>query len=258
MGFEVGTSRGVRSVGTTGSSIGFRALLTRYPQQHVVLAGLCNADNARPYVMFAPVAEAMLAEALLPKASVAQNPAGARTATIESGAERHAGVFENPERNQVTWIIARNGKLFGDGRDGRFPLQQIEPGRYALPWGSTMAFTTNDADHFVRTDGATKLRFERRPVVTLQRDQLTEYAGVYFSDELRAAYEVVATDTALTFRALVGDLFTLAPSFRDAFETRSDGYLINVKFQRDSRSRISGFALNFALTNGIRFVRQAK
>jgi CubicO group peptidase (beta-lactamase class C family) len=46
LGLQVGRYKGVREVGHSGSTAGYRAHLARYPDQHVSVAVLCNASSA--------------------------------------------------------------------------------------------------------------------------------------------------------------------------------------------------------------------
>ena len=62
LGLFVGTYRGVREVNHSGSTAGYRAFLTRYPDQHVSVAVLCNASSANPTQYAHAVADVYLGD----------------------------------------------------------------------------------------------------------------------------------------------------------------------------------------------------
>ena len=263
LGLDLGSYRGARTLGHPGSDIGFKADLVRFPDLRASIAVLCNAWTARPAAPALQIADAFLSTSLLPEPSASSSrPAETRPVVAAPDLRRYAGVFENSEANEVMWIRARNEQLFvalasaAGPRAARFPLRIVGEGQFSPPSGEVLSFTIGDTNHFVRTSGTTKTAFERRAEVALRRDQLSEYTGEYYSNELRTLYSVTARDSTLQFRPLSGVSFALAPSFRDAFDGRVDPTNINVKFQRDPRRRIVGFTLSTLRARQIRFTKR--
>src|SRR5687767_5115081 len=70
-GLYVRPYRGVREVAHSGSTAGYQAYLTRFPDQHVSVAVLCNAADAAPTQYARAVAELYLGTALEPPAPAA-------------------------------------------------------------------------------------------------------------------------------------------------------------------------------------------
>jgi CubicO group peptidase (beta-lactamase class C family) len=64
LGLQVGTYKGVREVGHSGSTAGYRAHLARYPDQHVSVAVLCNASSAGATQFAHAVADVYLGSAI--------------------------------------------------------------------------------------------------------------------------------------------------------------------------------------------------
>ncbi|MDM4767747.1 serine hydrolase domain-containing protein [Pelomonas sp. SE-A7] len=65
MGLVVGRYRGLREIGHSGSTAGYRAHLLRLPEQGVSVAVLCNAGDAAPTALAHQVAELLLPDASL-------------------------------------------------------------------------------------------------------------------------------------------------------------------------------------------------
>jgi len=82
LGLYVRAYRGVREVSHSGSTAGYRAFLTRYPDQHVSVAVLCNAATANPTQYAHQVAALYLASAFTaPDAAAAGGGRGGRGAS---------------------------------------------------------------------------------------------------------------------------------------------------------------------------------
>jgi CubicO group peptidase (beta-lactamase class C family) len=62
-GVEVGTYRGLDLVEHTGSTGGYRAVLTRFPKQKTTIAALCNVSDAAPATLAHRVADHLLRDA---------------------------------------------------------------------------------------------------------------------------------------------------------------------------------------------------
>jgi CubicO group peptidase (beta-lactamase class C family) len=88
---------------------------------------------------------------------------------------------------------------------------------------------------------------------TLTAEQLTEYTGIYFSDELDATYRVVIEDGKLFIKARNAQRSSLVPLKKDEF--RQFGSTFN--FTRNAQGRLSGLVLNGGRSKGIQFVKQA-
>jgi hypothetical protein len=88
--------------------------------------------------------------------------------------------------------------------------------------------------------------------------QLSEYAGTYYSDEFNADYKISLKGN--NFSLQIGENFEapLAAAYADFFTTA--GGQINLSFTRDDKGKIAGFVFNSALderdVKGITFKRQ--
>ena len=71
-GIELGEYRGLRTVGHSGSSWGFRSQLVRFVESGLSIAIVCNADFARPGDLARQVADHYLADQLGPESSDAE------------------------------------------------------------------------------------------------------------------------------------------------------------------------------------------
>ncbi len=80
-GLRIGTYRGVDLVEHSGSTGGYRAVLTRFPKQHTSIAVLCNVSSAAPTTLAHRVADYLLRDSFtapVPTANATNAVAGVR------------------------------------------------------------------------------------------------------------------------------------------------------------------------------------
>lgn len=85
-GLQIGTYRGVDLVEHTGSTGGYRAVLTRFPKQHTTIAVLCNVSNAAPVTLAHRVADHLLRDSFtapIPAPTAANAAAGEERSSDE-------------------------------------------------------------------------------------------------------------------------------------------------------------------------------
>jgi len=79
-GLQIGTYRGLDLVEHSGSTGGYRSVLTRFPKQHTSIAVLCNVSSAAPVTLAHRVADHLLSDSFtapVPTANATNAAAGA-------------------------------------------------------------------------------------------------------------------------------------------------------------------------------------
>jgi len=89
--------------------------------------------------------------------------------------------------------------------------------------------------------------------VTLTAERLTEYTGVYYSEELDATYRIDVEEGNLFLKARNAPRAILSSNTRDEFRRMGS----TLKFVRNDQRQITGFVLNGGRSTGIQFVRKA-
>ncbi|MGH9766996.1 MAG: serine hydrolase domain-containing protein [Blastocatellia bacterium] len=92
-----------------------------------------------------------------------------------------------------------------------------------------------------------------RPSLTLTAEQLSEYTGAYYSEELDATYRIVIEDGALFIKARNAPRASLVAQTKDEFWRLG----VTFSFVRNDQRQITGFALSGGRSKGIQFVRKA-
>jgi CubicO group peptidase (beta-lactamase class C family) len=257
-GLMVDRWRGVRRVQHGGALAGYRAQITRFPDQHLSVIVLCNYAQANPGTFANRVAEVYLANTLAPAR------AGASTAAAAFGnpalASRAAGVYRSTRAGNPVRLVPRADSLILDLGFGRMPLRADGEA------GAT--FRLGDETGVVRfegTAGAPVARlvieglglrpetYERAEPPATTAAALAPLAGRYYSPELDRTWIVAVRDTTITIENGRGPV-AARPVFRDGFQAQGSV----VAFERDRRGRPVAFRVTPGRSWRIRFERMAE
>ncbi len=244
LGLENAEYDGVREVGHSGSTAGYRTFLARYPDQHVSVAVWCSNASVNPTSLAHQVADLVLTK---PPRTTQAGAAVVHLSPAELG--KWAGVYRDPHTDQVFALRAADTALVATGTA---PLLPLSPDRFRSGT-SNVAFTANGAHRsfiLARASGDTSRFEEVSPAAASIR--ISEYTGRYTSDELDVALEIVGRDGALFLRRRPNDEMKLRPTYVDAFQAPGVGSL---RFRRDARGAIDGFSIYAGRVLDVRFTR---
>ena len=130
----------------SGSTAGYRAFLTRYPDQHVSVAVLCNAGNANPTQYAHDVAEAYLGRALAPAPAAPAGGRGGAPAAVPfhpdaADLRAYAGRYTSDEAETVFTIAVAGTDLVLTRRpDTVLRMRPVEKDVFAVPTLGTITF----------------------------------------------------------------------------------------------------------------------
>jgi CubicO group peptidase (beta-lactamase class C family) len=120
-GLQVGKYRGLRVVEHSGSLGGYRAHLSRYPDEHFSVASLCNLGSITPATLVQQVADIVLADRLKEPKPDGRKPAGTppgrggQTAAPPEAAPaslaQAAGLYASDEIGATFTVTTKEGQL---------------------------------------------------------------------------------------------------------------------------------------------------
>lgn len=211
LGLFVGTHKGLREVYHSGSTAGYSAFLTRFPDQRVSVAVLCNAAGAQATQYAHAVADVYLGD----RVKAVTLPAALTPAQIDAT----AGLY----RSTLTGLALTVGREQDTlrGRTWRFD-------------GRGGATATDEY--------GTAERYERVPPARYTDAQIAEFAGTYTSDEAEAVLTAVVENHALVLKRRPGVTIKLTPTYADAFTASqivAVSQLGTVIFRRDASGQPS-------------------
>ncbi|HEY7288844.1 MAG TPA: serine hydrolase domain-containing protein [Vicinamibacterales bacterium] len=229
-GLYVGAHAGLREVSHSGSTAGYSAFLTRYPDERVSVAVLCNVATDATKIAH-DVSDVYLAGRLKPSAP----PKAARTLS-NADAEKIAGLYRNRLTGVPLTITFENGAL----RAGRFgDLIPSAGARFTTTGEQTWNFgakgTLDVIDGFGTLDS-----YERVAAWTPVAHDLERYVGSYISDDAEAELSAKVEDGHLVLKRRPDATLALTPQYLDAFRTPSLGLVI---FRRAASGAITGLSV---------------
>lgn len=245
-----------------GGAAGYRSLLSRYPEQGLSIAILCNAgESADNRTAFAGRIFDLFASptGTRPAAPSARAGAGADGTAVEGlDVNSKAGLFFNERTGEPLRLIARNGRLAVVGGG---PLVAVTRNRFRNPRGS-LAFMSQDEfelnflsqDRFeLKSMEGNTTRYRRARPYAPTVAELTAFAGRYESDELRAVFQMAPGTDGLMVRLNDSPSRSseLAPVDRDTFQRG----MMTVRFLRDEAGKVVALDFSNPVLRKVNFTR---
>lgn len=247
MGLTIGEYRSSREVAHSGATAGYRTYLARYTGARVSIALLCNVGNADPTRLARRVADLLVEDddhQVEPPNPNALSP------------DKLIGLYRSVATGEVLALTDREGKLFA-GFKGETDLGR--PLRDGYRVGTTVyAFSLDSRTGIVtmtrRVGKQPAAMFRRVSEFKPKALRLKEFAGSYFSDELRTGHSISIRDGKLRIRVAPQPEMELIPLDEDAFRTAEGSWQLT--FTRDRNGRIDGYTVFTGRIRHLRFDRK--
>jgi hypothetical protein len=245
LGVWVGEYRGMREVRHSGSTAGYRAYLTLFPDKGTAVAVLCNAGDASAQALTYKVADVVLGNSLA-------LPAATTGGYVLSAADTSAlvGLYRNTATGAPVRVVKEEAGL----RIERGARLTAESGtRLLTPAGQRWVFdgrgqvTVTDA--FGRIDTLARVR-----AWAPAADDMRAFEGTYASPDAETELVGRVESGALVLRQRPDRVVRLTPVYEGAFS----GSLGTVIFHRDGAGHVTGFSVSQDRVWDLRFQRQTQ
>ena len=231
IGLFVGTHQGLREVFHSGSTAGYSAFLTRFPDQHVSVAVLCNVAGANATQYAHAVADLYLGDRLKPVAAPT-----AQFMALGADLDDMAGLYRNTRTGvPVTLVHDKNGVRVERG----LLLIAMSPSQFITANGQKAEFDSRGAMRVTDEYGTVDDFVPVQPAKPTG-EQLASLAGTYASDEAEATMTAVVENGGLVLKRRPDTVIKLTPLYADAFNAPALGTII---FRRDSAGRATEFSV---------------
>jgi CubicO group peptidase (beta-lactamase class C family) len=261
-GLMVSEHKGLKAIHHGGSWAGYRAELIRFPEQRLSVVCLANLGSMNPSRLARQVADIYLKDSIKTPAAAATPPGKTPAVSVtltEKELKELGGSYRDPKSGLVIKVAPAADRLAIDyGGRLKFRATPISRTRFQ----SVDAPVEIKLDFEVKQDSKKLLLYiEAQDPITLDSfaaaaltpEQLNQYAGDYYSEELDVTYTFTASAEGIAVRiGGRGDATKLEPSINDVFTSQGGEYV----FRRGSNSRVEGFSLNAGRVTGIKFVRK--
>jgi CubicO group peptidase (beta-lactamase class C family) len=251
LGLMIGTYKGVREVGHSGSTAGYRAHLVDYPDQKVSVGVLCNVSSGAATQAAHEVADLYLGEALA-KAVRAADPAdGSATRYVlkRDEIENVTGLYRNTETGEPMRIVL-NGDILRI--EGGAALRAESGSRFIASNGRGIELETGGRLQLIDAFGSVE-PYERVEAAALKPRPLGEYAGAYVSDEAEVSVMASVENDTLVLKRRPDSTIRLTPVYADGFR----GSIGFVRFHRDAGGQVTGLSVSQARVWDLRFNKRA-
>jgi len=261
--------KGLPVIKHSGNMTGYRAQIVSFPEQKFTVIALCNNTAIFPSVIVEKFADIYLDGQLKPDVASQKKAAESLPEVIalsEKDAVRYAGFYASPETGVVFKLSLKDGKLINSGLlRNETPVMPISENRFLMVAGADkyeliLVFNKSSAISEIKliTNGGKPDVFVPVKPPFDSPQQLSEYAGTYYSDEFNADYKISLKGNNFSLQIGENSEAPLTAAYADFFTTA--GGQINLSFTRDDKGKIAGFVFNSALderdVKGITFKRQ--
>ena len=244
LGQVVDSYRGVPEADHSGAFAAYRSYVSRYPDQQVSIAVLCNSAAANPTSYGKALAQLLLGNALQAPTS---SPASGGRGFSDAEMSRFSGLYRRSPQPGFVRIVRDGTSLLFNGVAPLAPTSATRLTR--VDTGDTMDFDGGRA-RYVDEFGTVDV-YERVEPVTPSPDELRSYADEYYSDEIDATWKIVLEGNQLVIdrrpRRLV-----LTPVYADTFSTPTG----IVQFERTRDGRVTGLRFSQERVWNLRFTRR--
>ena len=260
--------KGLPVIKHSGNMAGFRAQLVTFPDQRFSAIALCNNSAMFPSAIAEKLADIYLEGQLKPDMPSQEKVAESvpqTTALPEKDALRYAGVYASKESGAAFKLNLKDGKLINSGLlRNETPVMTIAENRFLIIAGTdkyelTPIFKSGTISEIklIKNGGKPDVFVPVKPPFDAPQ-QLSEYAGTYYSDELDADYKLTLQDNNLVLQ--IGENFENRLTAASADYFTIQGGVVNLTFTRDEQGKIAGFVFNSAAdgrdVKGIAFKRR--
>lgn len=264
-GLGVGEYKGLRIVSHGGAFVGFRAEMIRFPEQRFSVICLANLSTFNPSLMAKKVADIYLEDRFEEKREDEQ-PVAEKVENIrltESELKAKTGSYYDRQRD-VLWTIAfKKGHLEVQAPFTRFNISPVTPTHFVgekLPFSLEIEFEKNEETQTYAVhawiDGKKQGIYESIDMTEPTAEELKEYTGKYYSEELDVVYFLELKKGALHLQHQNPyknyPKAALKSTFKDRF--RVERWKLN--FFRNENRGIAGFTVNAGRVKNIRFEKQ--
>jgi CubicO group peptidase (beta-lactamase class C family) len=247
LGLELGTYRGVPTVGHNGSLFGYRTEVLRLPKQDLSIICLCNLSSAPTGSLVRQIADLYLPPSL--KADTARRPAQLGEALPDPSL--FAGEYLDQRTHTLFSFTAAKGDLVGWGT----PLRRTGPNTFNDLGTGTITFSPSrqSMTATLTMDGETAFAGSRVAGVRLNNTELAALSGTYSSSELEQSYRLTLQESHLILHNGSNTPVLLTPITGTEFEA---GDLGTIVFQWGGDKRILGFSVFSGNVRGLIFTRE--
>ena len=258
-GLEISTYRGLKTIGHGGAWMGYRSEMTCFPEHQFSVVCLSNIRSVDLSRIVRQISDVFLAEEFI--APKAMNPENQQQfiKIASSEMEAKSGFYRNSKTGAIWKLAVQAGELIAEVSEMRFKISPTSLRHYrsvGTPFEICIEFEIHSPPSPVlmniHIDGGQPHVLEKIDIVPLDTEQLTDYLGDYYSEELCQHFQFLKECDSL--------ILDRKNSKREGLEVVSRDLLKSVhhsfEFIRNANNEVLGFNLGAGRVKNIHFVKQ--
>jgi hypothetical protein len=253
-GLVIGEHRGLKTVGHSGGDAGYRSHVVWFPEQKFGVAVLSNLGTFDPGGLSMKVADIYLDEKLAPEKP--KEPEKKIVKVDPAVLDVYVGKYQLQVGPVVTVLREADKLMVEVGGMPKLELLPESETEFSLKAiGAEVIFEKDKSGkitQFRLRQGSEETPAKRLETLILKPEQLKEYTGDYYCEELGTTYTLVVDQGKLIAQHRRNEDGVLSPTVIDEF-AGSNWYFSKVQFIRAKDKRISGFRLSGPRVRNLRF-----
>jgi CubicO group peptidase (beta-lactamase class C family) len=263
---RISSYKGLKTVDHGGALGGYRSYMVRFPEQNFSVICLSNLSSINPTKLSQQIADIYLADEFekakeeIPPLKEDRISPEKEIKISEKKLKERAGDYIEPQSGEVIRLFLKDGKLNALMSGQSYVLAARSEAEFYLldvPVGVVLKFEKKEKDMpcflHVLQEGEPPRIFQSFQPVKLSPEQLKEYEGEYFSEELQVTFRLGIKEDRLHFSHKNAPRGFLNPTLQDKFTLRN----LKVHFLRDEEGRIAAFTLDAGRVKNLRFVKRS-
>lgn len=256
---DIGNYKGLKTVEHGGALGGYRSALIRFPDQKFSVIILSNLSAFDPTGLAHKVADIYLAELYSKEKSGDKAQEMKAIELPEEKLKDKVGDYINPTSGASYRISLIKGKLEFSGQGQRLSLGALNENIFfvtGIPESIKMEFEKQGDGKplLLRIDqeGRPTQTYEKYDRINLSPEELEEYTGEYYSNELETTFIITLRKERLYFTQRNAPTAPLVSTYKDFFSAGN----LRIIFSRDEEDSISSFAVNAGRVTNLRFMKK--
>lgn len=243
-GLVINKIMGWDNISHDGATASYRATLESFPELHLSIALLSNTSQFN-----IGSTENAIRKIFVTDRSVKPQENKSSIQLPVSSLKTIAGMYVN-ERNRTTFQLSvKNDTLVYNEAQ---PLTAMSNNRFTT--GNLLFDINGGKGVYINFYSQDTSRISKVLPVTLTVKDFPAYEGSYFSEETNSALSIQHDGNHLTLRLNANKVFTLTPTYKDAF--KADDLGAEIQFIRNAQGKPARIRFYFGRTRGVEFGKQ--
>jgi CubicO group peptidase (beta-lactamase class C family) len=253
-GINIGKYKGLKTIAHSGGDAGFRSHVRIFPEQRFAVTVLSNLGSCNPSSLCEKVADIYLADQISQEAE--EKKEERKIVKVDPAIyEAYEGKYKLPIG--LVTLTRQGDRLMGKaGGETKFELFPESETKFFLKIvDAQIVFQKNEqgqVNTFTLFQGGEEMVGEKIKPPSLTAEELAEYEGSYYSEEVGTTYSIVVKDGKLIAKHRRHEDMPLSASDADQF-VGEKWFFTNVQFIRDEENTVKGLKLSGGRVKNLRF-----